>query len=143
MLLISERARRAREWTPKINFAATSTSTMSAGRGRPAGNPLKNIHLKNLNIHLEKLAAQRARAEPRVPKVCTGKDGRVALGKGLGIVDSWFYFAVFPRSELAHKPNGAFSVKTKGDFLSCVFPRYIRNFTIQRRDGNENVKRKQ
>jgi len=107
---------------PKINFAATSTSTMSAGRGRPAGNPLKNIHLKNLNIHLEKLAAQRARAEPRVPKVCTGKDGRVALGEGLGIVDSWFYFAVFPRSELAHKPNGAFSVKTNGDLLSCVSP---------------------
>ena len=129
---------------PKINFAATSTSTMSAGRGRPAGNPLKNIHLKNLNIHLEKLAAQRARAEPRVPKVCTGKDGRVALWEGLGIIDSWFYFAVFPRFELAHKPNAAFrAVKTNGDLLSCVFPRYIRNFKIQRRDGSENVKRKQ
>lgn len=62
---------------PKINFAATSTSTMSAGRSRPAGNPLKNIQLKNLNIHLEKLAAERARAEPRQPKVCIW-DGRVA-----------------------------------------------------------------
>lgn len=55
---------------PKINFAATSTSTMSAGRARPAGNPLKNVHLKNLSVHLEKLAAERARAEPRMPKVC-------------------------------------------------------------------------
>lgn len=60
---------------PKINFAATSTSTMSAGRSRPAGNPLKSIQLKNLNIHLEKLAAERARAEPRQPKVCT-REGR-------------------------------------------------------------------
>lgn len=57
---------------PKINFAATSTSTMSAGRGRPAGNPLKSIHLKNLNIQLEKLAAERARAEPRIPKRTNG-----------------------------------------------------------------------
>lgn len=65
---------------PKINFAATSTSTMSAGRSRPAGNPLKSIQLKNLNIQLEKLAAERARAEPRQPKVCSvwGKE-RVAL----------------------------------------------------------------
>lgn len=55
---------------PKINFAATSTSTMSAGRGRPAGNPLKSIQLKNLNNQLEKLAAERARAEPRIRKVC-------------------------------------------------------------------------
>lgn len=61
---------------PKINFAATSTSTMSAGRGRPAGNPLKSIQLKNLNIQLEKLAAERARAEPRLPKVCM-REGRV------------------------------------------------------------------
>ncbi|RMX44765.1 hypothetical protein pdam_00009206 [Pocillopora damicornis] len=53
---------------PKINFAATSTSTMSAGRSRPAGNPLKSIQLKSLNIHLEKLAAERARAEPKQPK---------------------------------------------------------------------------
>lgn len=57
---------------PKINFAATSTSTMSAGRGRPAGNPLKNVHLKNLSQQLEKLAAERARAEPRVPKRTNG-----------------------------------------------------------------------
>ncbi|KAJ7391990.1 Bromo adjacent y [Desmophyllum pertusum] len=57
---------------PKINFAATSTSTMSAGRSRPAGNPLKSIQLKNLNIHLEKLAAERARAEPRQPKRTNG-----------------------------------------------------------------------
>lgn len=62
---------------PKINFAATSTSTMSAGRSRPAGNPLKSIQLKNLNIHLEKLAAERARAEPRQPKVCMIREGRV------------------------------------------------------------------
>lgn len=55
---------------PKINFAATSTSTMSAGRGRPAGNPLKSIQIKNLNVQLEKLAAERARAEPKIPKVC-------------------------------------------------------------------------
>lgn len=62
---------------PKINFAATSTSTMSAGRGRPAGNPLKSIQIKNLNIQLEKLAAERARAEPKIPKVCVrvGRDG--------------------------------------------------------------------
>ncbi|XP_078345483.1 uncharacterized protein LOC144631000 isoform X1 [Oculina patagonica] len=57
---------------PKINFAATSTSTMSAGRARPAGNPLKSIQLKSLNIHLEKLAAERARAEPRQPKRTNG-----------------------------------------------------------------------
>lgn len=57
---------------PKINFAATSTSTMSAGRGRPAGNPLKNVHLKNLSVQLEKLAAERARAEPRMPKRTNG-----------------------------------------------------------------------
>lgn len=62
---------------PKINFAATSTSTMSAGRGRPAGNPLKSIQIKNLNVQLEKLAAERARAEPKIPKVCVrvGRDG--------------------------------------------------------------------
>ena len=54
---------------PKINFAATSTSTMSAGRSRPAGNPIKNIHLKNLSVHLERLA-ERARLQPRQPKVC-------------------------------------------------------------------------
>ena len=62
---------------PKINFAATSTSTMSAGRGRPAGNPLKSIQLKNLNIQLEKLAAERARADPKIPKVCVrvGREG--------------------------------------------------------------------
>lgn len=62
---------------PKINFAATSTSTMSAGRGRPAGNPLKSIQIKNLNIQLEKLAAERARAEPKIPKVCVrvGREG--------------------------------------------------------------------
>jgi len=57
---------------PKINFAATSTSTMSAGRGRPAGNPLKSIQIKNLNIQLEKLAAERARAEPKIPKRTNG-----------------------------------------------------------------------
>ena len=69
---------------PKINFAATSTSTMSAGRGRPAGNPLKNMHLKNLNIHLEKLAAKRAQAEPKAPKVCT-REGR--LGEKVVIIN--------------------------------------------------------
>lgn len=70
---------------PKINFAATSTSTMSAGRSRPAGNPLKSIQLKNLNIHLEKLAAERARAEPKQPKVCTRKarESRKDLAKAI------------------------------------------------------------
>ena len=43
---------------PKINFAATSTSTFSAGRSRPAGNPVKNVQLKSLNLHLEKLLAR-------------------------------------------------------------------------------------
>jgi hypothetical protein len=54
---------------PKINFAATSTSNFSLGRHRPAGNPVKNIYLKNLNMQLERLQAERAR-EPRKHKVC-------------------------------------------------------------------------
>lgn len=53
---------------PKINFAATSTSNFSVGRHRPAGNPIKNIYLKNLNMQLEKLQAESAR-EPRKHKV--------------------------------------------------------------------------
>jgi len=53
---------------PKINFAATSTSNFSVGRHRPAGNPIKNIYLKNLNMQLEKLQAESAR-EPRQHKV--------------------------------------------------------------------------
>ena len=51
---------------PKINFAATSTSTFSAGGRRPVGNPVKNIHLKNLNVQLEKLASERRPREPKV-----------------------------------------------------------------------------
>ncbi|KAK3751850.1 hypothetical protein QZH41_009673 [Actinostola sp. cb2023] len=46
---------------PKINFAATSTSNFSLGRHRPVGNPVKNIYLKNINMHLEKLHADNAR----------------------------------------------------------------------------------
>lgn len=53
---------------PKINFAATSTSNFSVGRHRPAGNPIKSIYLKNLNMDLEKLQADYAR-EPRKHKV--------------------------------------------------------------------------
>lgn len=48
---------------PKINFAATSTSTFSAGGRRPVGNPVKSIHLKNFNV--QRLADRR----PREPKV--------------------------------------------------------------------------
>lgn len=54
---------------PKINFAATSTSTFSAGRSRPAGNPVKSTYLKTLNIQLEKLVKDRERNEPRQMKV--------------------------------------------------------------------------